>query len=73
MDEDKVSPKVEDGEEKNVEDDNYLEVLDEDVDGMNDDEEEYRPKKTKEEMPKNISFAKGVVCYFSRIRFANWV
>ena len=28
---------------------------------MNNDEEEDRPKKTKEEMPKNLSFVKGVV------------
>ena len=28
---------------------------------MNDDEEEDSPKKTKEEIPKNLSFVKGVV------------
>ena len=31
------------------------------IDGTNDNEEEDRPKKTKEEMPKNLSFVKGVV------------
>ena len=48
MDEEKVGLKVEDGEEKKEEDDENLEVLDEEVDGTNDDKEEYRPKKTKE-------------------------
>ena len=61
VDEDKVGLKVEDGEEKKEDNYNNLEVLDEDVDGMNNDEEEDRPKKTKEEMPKNLSFVKGVV------------
>ena len=32
-----------------------------DVEGTNNDEEEDRPKKTKEEIPRNLSFAKGVV------------
>ena len=53
--------KVEDGEEKKEEDNDDLEVYDEDVDGLNEDEEEGRTKKTKEEMPKNLSFVKGVV------------
>ena len=61
MDEDKDRFKVEDGEEKKEEDDGNIEVSDKDVNGMNDDKEEDRPKKTKEEMPKNISFVKGVV------------
>ena len=61
VDEDKVGLKVEDGEEKKEEDDDDLEVSDKDVDGMNDDEEEDRPNKTKEELPKNLSFVKGVV------------
>ena len=61
MDENKVGPKVEDGEENKEEDDNNLEVLDKDVDGANDDEEEDINKKTKEEMLKNLSFFKGVV------------
>ena len=61
MDEDKVSLKVEDGEEKKEEDDNDLWVLDEDVNGANYDKEEDRPKNTKEEIPKNISSVKVVV------------
>ena len=61
VDEDKVGIKVKDREEKKDEDDNDLELLDKDVDGINDNEEEDRPKKTKEEMPKNLSFVKGVV------------
>ena len=61
VDKDKFGLKVEDEEDKREEDDDDLEVSDEDVDGMNDDEEEDRPKKTKEEMPKNLSFLKGVV------------
>ena len=61
MDKEKVSLKFEDGEEKEEEDNNDLEVLDEDIDGLNDDEEEDRPKNTKEEMPKNLSFVKGVL------------
>ena len=48
-------------EEKNKEDKNDLEVSDEDVDGMNDDEEEDRPKNTKEIMSKYLSFVKGVM------------
>ena len=32
-----------------------------DVDGLNDNEEEDRPSKTKEEIPKNLSFVKVVV------------
>ena len=61
MDENKVSLKVEDGEEKKEEDNDDMEVSDEDADRSNDDEEEDRPKKSKEEMPKNLSFVKGVV------------
>ena len=61
LDEDKVGLKVEDGEEKNEEDNEDLEVLEEDVDESNYDEEEDRPKKTREEMPNNLSFVKGVV------------
>ena len=61
VDEDKVGLKVEDGEDKKEEDDDDLEVSDEGVDGTNDDKEEDRLKKTKEEMPKNLSFIKGVV------------
>ena len=61
MDEEKVGPKFEDGEEEKEEDDDDLEVLDEDVENMNDDKEEDRPKNTKEEMPKNLSFVKGVM------------
>ena len=61
MDEKKVGLKVEDGKEEEEEDNDDLEVSDEDVDGSNDDKEEDRPKKTKEEMPKNLIFAKGVV------------
>ena len=61
VDEDKVGLKVEDGEEKNEEDNGNLEVSDEDVDVSNDDEEEDRYNKTKEEMTKKISFVKGVV------------
>ena len=61
VDEDKVGLKVEDGEEKKEEDNDDLEVSDEDVDGSNEDGEEYRTKKTKEGIPKNLSFVKGVV------------
>ena len=42
-------------------DNNDLEVSEEDVETLNEDEEENRPKKTKEEMPKNLSFVKGEV------------
>ena len=59
VDEDKVGLKVEDGEEKEEEDDDNLEVSDEDVDGTNDDEEEDRLKKTKDVMPKYLSFRRG--------------
>ena len=38
-----------------------MEVSDKDADKMNDDEEEARPKKTKEVMPKYLSFNKGVM------------
>ena len=61
VDKDKIGLKVDDGEEKKEDDDDDLEVSDKDVDGMNEDEEEDRPKKTKEEMPKNLSFVKVVV------------
>ena len=61
MDEDKVSLNIEDGEEKKEVDNNDLEVSEEDVETLNEDEEENRPKKTKEEMPKNLSFVKGEV------------
>ena len=61
MDEDKVGLKVEDREEKKEEDDNDLWVSDKDVNGTNDDKEEDRPKNTKEEITKNISFVKVVV------------
>ena len=61
VDEEKVGLKVEGREENKEEDNNYLEVSDEDVDGWNDDEEEVRPKKTTEEIAKNLSCIKGVV------------
>ena len=61
MDEDKFGLKVEDREEKKEEDNNNMEVSDEDVDCSNDNEEEDRPKKTKEEIPKNLKFVKRVV------------
>ena len=61
MDEEKVGVKVEDGEERKEEDEDDMKVLDEDVGGMNDEEEEDRPKKTKEVMPKYLGFVKGVV------------
>ena len=38
-----------------------MELSDKNVDGMNDDEEEDRPKNTKEEMTNNLSFVKGFV------------
>ena len=38
-----------------------MEVLEEDVDRTNDKKEENRTEKTKEEIPKIISFVKGVV------------
>ena len=62
VDEDKVGLKVEDRENKKKEDDDDLEVSDEDIDRTNDNKEEYRTKKTKDEIPKNLSFGKGVVC-----------
>ena len=61
MDEDKVSLKVEDGEENKEEDDDDLVVSYEDVDGENDNKEGDRPNKTREEIPKNLSFVNGVV------------
>ena len=61
VDEGKVGLKVEDRVDKKEEYDENIEVLDGDVDGMNNYEEEDRPKKTKEEIPKNLSFVKGVV------------
>ena len=61
VDEDNVGLKVEDGEEKKDEENDDLEVLDEDVDGLNSNKEEDRPKKTKADMPKNLSFVKGLV------------
>ena len=42
-------------------DEDNLEVLDEDVDGTNDNEEEDGSKKTKEVIPKYLSFGKGFV------------
>ena len=61
MDEDKVDLKVEEREEKMKEDGNHMEVSDEDAYGTNDEKEEEMPNNTKEEMPKNLSFVKGVV------------
>ena len=61
VDDDKVGLKVENGEEKREEDEDDLEVSDEYIDGTNDDEEEARPKKTNELMPKYLSLVKGVV------------
>ena len=61
MDEDKVGLKIEDGEEKKEEDDKDIEVSDEDVDRMNGDEEDDRTKKTKEVIPKYLSFVKRAV------------
>ena len=61
MDEYKIGLKVEYRKYKKEEDDNDLEVSEEDVDMTNDDEEEDRPKKTKEEIPKNLSIVKGVM------------
>ena len=61
MDEDNIGLKVEDEEDKKKENDDDLEVSDEDVDGKNDNEEEEGTKKNKEEMPRNLSFVKGVV------------
>ena len=61
VDEEKDGLKVEDGEDKKEEDNNDMEVSDEGVDGLNEDEEEESPKKTKEKMPKNLRFVKGVV------------
>ena len=61
VDKDKVGLKVEDREENKEEDDNDLVVSEKDVDRMNDDKEEDRPKKTKKEIPKNLSFVEGVV------------
>ena len=43
VDEDKVSLKVEDGEEKKEEDNEDLYLLNEEVEGLNDDEEDDRP------------------------------
>ena len=60
MYEEKVDLKVEDGEENKEEDNDDVEVLDEEVDGLYGNEEDDRPKKTKEEIPNNLSFVKGV-------------
>ena len=38
-----------------------MEVLDEDIDGTNDNKEEDRPNKTKEKIPNKLGFVKGVV------------
>ena len=59
--EDKIGLKVEDGEEKKEGDNDDMEVWDEDVHGSNDNEEEDRPKKTKEEISKNLRFVKEVM------------
>ena len=61
VDEENVGLKVEDREEKKEEDDDDLGVSDKDVNGMNGDKEEDRPKNTNEEMPKNLGFFKGFV------------
>ena len=49
------------GRRKKEKDNDDMEVSEKDVNGYNDDEEEDRPKKIKEEMPKNLSLVKGVV------------
>ena len=61
MDEDEVGPKGKYGEEKKDKDDDDLGLLDDDVDGTNDEEEEDTTMKTKEKIPKNLIFSKGVV------------
>ena len=61
VNQDKVGLKVEYEEDKNKKDENDMEVLEEDVDRTNDKKEENRTEKTKEEIPKIISFVKGVV------------
>ena len=48
VDEENVGLKVEDGEDKKEQDDNDMEVLDNDIDGTNDNEENVRPKKKKQ-------------------------
>ena len=53
--------KVEEGEENKEEYNNDLEVSNKDVDGSNDDDEEGRPKNTKDKIPKNLSFVKGLL------------
>ena len=58
VDEEKVDPKVEDGENKKEEDDNDLEISDKEVNRKNYDKEEDSPKNIKEEIPKNLSFVK---------------
>ena len=60
VDYEKSDLNIEDGEEKNEEEDD-LEVSDKDIDVTNDDEEEDRSKNTKEVMPKYLSFVKGVM------------
>ena len=61
VDEEKVGLKVEGREDKKEEDNDYLEVSYEKSDWSNEYEEEDSTKKTKEKMPKNISFVKGVL------------
>ena len=47
--------------EEKKEEEDYFEVSDEEVDGTNEDKEEDRSNKTKELMPKYLSFVKGVM------------
>ena len=47
--------------EENKEEEDYFEVSDEEVDGTNEDKEEDRSNRTKELMPKCLSFVKGVM------------
>ena len=61
MDEVKVGLNVEDGEEKKEGNKNDMEVSGKDVNRMNDGIGEDRINNTKEEIPKNLSFIKGVV------------
>ena len=60
VDEENVSLKVEEGEEKKEEEEN-IEVLYKDIVGTNDNDKEEGFKKTKEVMTEYLSFVKGVV------------
>ena len=58
MDEDKVCLKVEDGEEKEEEADDDMEVSDKDVDRTNDDEERKGPRRPRRKCPITLALSR---------------